>query len=148
MDIVAVNTDKQSAIDALAKGLIALHAPEEIDYFDELKKQSNDELVDDDAFAFGVAEVVPAITPIALTLASAAMNFMLAKMGDAGTEILKEKYKQWVSGLFSTKPDMAITLTPEQKDALLKAMLTAALQSGVTTDLAIKLSSKFVDNVL
>lgn len=140
--------ENQQAIEALAKGLISLQAPEEIYYFDQLKQQSNEAIHDDDAFAFGVAEVVPAITPIALTIATAALNFLLEKMGEAGTEVLKEKYKIWVRGLFSTSPQIAPSLTEEQKEALTKALLAAALQSGVKTDQAVKLSSNFIDNVL
>ncbi|MFJ3447307.1 hypothetical protein ACIPM0_03595 [Pseudomonas sichuanensis] len=140
--------DNQQAIDALAKGLITLHAPEEIDYFEQLKQQSNEVIQDDDAFAFGVAEVVPAITPIALMIAKTAVNFLLETMGEVGTDIMKEKYKSWARGLFSASPKIAPTLTEVQKEALTKALLAAALRSGVKTDLAVKLSSKFIDNVL
>lgn len=140
--------ENQQAIEALAKGLITLQAPEEIYYFDQLKQQSNEAIHDDDAFGFGFAEVVPAITPIALTIAAAAMNFLLEKMSEAGTEVLKDKYKTWVSGLFSTSPQIAPSLTEEQKEALTKALLAAAIKSGVKTDLAVKISSNFINNVL
>lgn len=141
--------ENEQAIEALAKGLITLQAPEEIYYFEQLKQQSNEAIHDDDdAFAFGVAEVVPAITPIALTIAAAAVNFLLEKMSEAGTEILKDRYKTWVRGLFSTSPQIAPSLTEEQKEALTKALLAAALKSGVKTDLALKISSNFINNVL
>ncbi|MBO3273681.1 hypothetical protein [Pseudomonas schmalbachii] len=144
-----MENDNKRAVESLAKGLVELHAPEEIGYFEELKKQSsNDFLDDDDAFAFGVTEVVPAITPIAMMMASVAMNFVLEIMSEAGGDVLKEKYKNWIRGRFSENPEIADNLTPEQKETLIKALLSAASEAGIKTDLAVRLSSNFIDKVL
>ncbi|WP_191833745.1 hypothetical protein [Pseudomonas fluorescens] len=142
--------DKHQAIEFLAKGLVELHAPQELDYFEALKQQPSDKLLDDDddAFAFGAAEIVPAITPIAMMIASVAFDFVVTTMAEAGADVLKEKYKNWARSLFSEKPQTADFLTPEQRTALVKALLAAALKSGIKADLAVKLSSSFVDKVL
>ncbi|MNJ29639.1 hypothetical protein D3C77_242120 [compost metagenome] len=147
-----MKNDNHQAIEFLAKGLVALHAPEELDHFEALKQQPGDETLDDDddddAFAFGAAEVVPAITPIAMMIAGVAFDFVVKTMGEAGADVLKEKFKNWARSLFSEKPETADFLTPEQRTALVKALLAAALKSGVKADLAVKLSSSFVDKVL
>ena len=140
--------ERQMATEFLAKGLVALHAPEEIEYFDQLKQQSNADLNDDDAFSFGVGEIVPTITPIAIAMAGVALNFVIAKMGEAGADILKERYKNWICGLFSGVDNLASVLSQEQRNILTQALLDAALKAGVRPDHAVKLSADFVEKVL
>jgi hypothetical protein len=132
------------AAEHLAKQLVFLNAPEEIPYFDQMKLQPPDTAPDDDAFGFGLGQVVYSITPVAMVMGGVAMDFIVKKMSEAGAEVLQEKFKGWLRGKFTEKPQLTSHLTQPQKDALLNALLNTALASGVSAEQAVKLSADFI----
>jgi hypothetical protein len=133
------------AAEHLAKQLVLLNAPEEIPFFDVMKLEPSETAPDDDdAFGFGLGQVVYAITPVAIAMGGVAMDFIVKKMSEAGAEVLQEKFKSWLRGKFSEKPHLTSQLTQPQKDALLNALLSTALASGVSAEQAVKLSADFI----
>jgi hypothetical protein len=133
------------AAEHLARQLVFLNAPEELPFFDQMKLQLPEtDPDDDDAFGFGLGQVVYSITPVAMVMGGVAMDFIVKKMSEAGAEVLQEKFKGWLRGKFAGKPQLTSHLTPPQKEALLNALLSTALASGVSAEQAVKLSADFI----
>jgi hypothetical protein len=101
-----VDTDIPQSIRAreLALELVGKFAPEELDLFDELAtapipdpKQRRR----DDPLAFGV-ELAGAFTPVAMSLASTAVSFLVGELSNAvvgaGKDEVKSRIRNWLGG--------------------------------------------------
>lgn len=146
-----ITSDLQQLSISLAKELVSIHAPDEIPYFDALancnKKTSMKD--SDDPFAFGIADILPAISPVALQLASTALIFLTEKLANAGVDLLKEKTTQALDNwLFDGPKNKKLSLSEAQKEALTRILLDEAIKQRVPLELAISLSDDFINKVL
>ncbi|VVO04109.1 hypothetical protein [Pseudomonas fluorescens] len=146
-----MSTDQTRLKIDLARKLVELHAPDEIPYFETLAEERCPiDLEDtDDPFAFGIGEFLPAITPIALNLASSALIFMTGKIAEAAGDTIIDKTKQTIEGWFNKPPtERKFKIPPHQQEALVALLFNEALKQGVGVELATRLSSDFVQRVL
>jgi hypothetical protein len=98
-------TEGQRYVEDVSKFIVAEVAPGELDLFDELTKYYEDrsppdraETAGDDSLAFGLAEVIVPVTPAALALVIAVLNYIFAEttaaLEDRGEGWLKERLGQ------------------------------------------------------
>lgn len=144
--------DKNSLTAALAKKLVALHAPDELPYFDNLSNENESigREDTDDPFAFGIGELLPAITPTAMNLASTALIFIGGIVSDAASDVLVDKTKKTINSWLNSTPEQTpeLILDQHQQEILVSLLFNEALKQGVGVEMATRLSSDFVKKVL
>lgn len=99
-------TEGQRYVEDVSKFIVAEVAPEELDLFEELTEYYYEdrsppdraETAGDDSLAFGLAEVIVPVTPAALALVIAVLNYLFAEttaaLEDEGEGWLKERLGQ------------------------------------------------------
>lgn len=143
-----MNRDQISLKVELARKLVALHAPDEIPYFETLAEEHRSVEIEDtdDPFAFGIGEFLPAITPVALNLASTALVFLSSKIAEAAGDAVVDKTKQTIERWFNNAPaaESFSKINQHQQEVLVALLFNEALKQGVGVELATRLSSDFV----
>lgn len=131
-------------INELSKKLVVEFAPEEIDMFDELAKEyyenpgppdkSNQA---DDPLGLGLDLALSVVTPVALTMATAVLNFVMKSTLDAVKNETSERIQGQVKRLFSgiddkdnNESELRIQIKPEEIKTLRRIAIQEAQKFG------------------
>jgi hypothetical protein len=151
-------TEGREYIEEVSKRIVTEFAPEELDLFDDLIAEyfvdpTPPDLSDsggDDALAFGVGEVLVAVTPAAAAVVTAVLTHVLTE----ATEVIKEesaaKIKKGIKDIFGPEKkdkqddDEPQPLTRDQLEQVKKLARRQAKKFGLEPDLANKMADALV----
>ncbi len=152
-------SEGQEYIKEVSKRIVTEFAPEELDLFDDLITEyfvdpTSPDLTKsrgDDALAFGVGEVLVAVTPAAAAMVTAVLTRVFTEV----VEVIKEeesgeKIKETIKGIFSREEKDSIDddkpqpLTSDQLEQVKKLARRQAKKFGLEHDLANKMADALI----
>jgi len=155
-------TEGQEYIKAISKNMVSEFAPEELELFDELIAEyfadptppDLTESDNDDELAFGIGEVMTAVTPAAAAMASAALTFVLTQFTEAveteSAEIIKARIKGILNPNVNAEEEIAQpeALTQEQLVMIRDLARKQAKKFGMKSRQANKLAEALVGSIV
>ena len=143
----------------LSKGLVEQFAPEELDMFDELYSEYQENPTppapdsgSDDALGSGLGEILVAVTPAASAMVTTVVSFVLGEVLKASQNEASEKIKQKVKAVFNPNPapsakEDAVPLSQEQLDQVRKLAAKRAMDFGLPANQAKKMALALVGSL-
>jgi len=130
---------------SLAYDLSIEIAPEELDLFDEyadVDPNKHLRIHDDEPLAFGISEIVIIMTPILVSLAKAALEYLAVKAPEFGydlaSDILRERINNWANPKRAQLPNPTFSI---MREGLTHVVEAEALRLGLDNDTSSKLAA-------
>lgn len=145
MSLLLESPEGRAALQMVSRDVIALTEPDETDLVPELvdefvaaQQGKKPGAVRDDALGFGFAELVVPLTPLAASMAVKLGEWLMARLGGAGTAVgaaADEWTKKKVLSILGKK-EPPPTFTREQLTAIRDELLALQPRSGVQVEKA------------
>jgi hypothetical protein len=155
-------TEVRKYIEEVSKRIVSEFASEELELFDELIAEyfadptppALSDSGDDDPLAFGVSEVLVAVTPAAGAMVTAVLTYVLAETTEVIKEESAEKIKKRMKDIFSPEKedkeddDKPQPLTRDQLEHVKKLARRQAKKFGMEPDLANKMADALIGAIV
>jgi hypothetical protein len=162
------SAEQKTYLEDVTRGIVSDVAPEELDLFDELLDEyyadpnppDLEAQAVDEALAFGLPEVMVAVTPAAAAMVQAVVNFLLSEVAkslkEESLEALKEgsstALKDLIQGLFkrddAKEKDGPEPLSQEQLKKVKQIARRKAKEFGLDPDTAKKMSEALIGSLV